>query len=110
MSIQRLKELEAKATPRPWGWSKAYGTGFIYGPEGKAAGNIACALDYNEKQDSQLVVEMRNQIHKLIAFVDAYDHWLELFQLDASEDLPDDGSLEASVKRLDATRKALEKP
>jgi hypothetical protein len=53
------------------------------------------------------VEKIEKNISKLMAFVDAYDEWLELFLRDGREDLEDDGLLELAVERLDAARKAL---
>lgn len=58
--------------------------------------------------DVELAIAARNALPKLLAFVDAYDWWLNLFKQDGREDLPDDGSLELAVQYLDSAREALD--
>lgn len=121
--IERLKELDAKATPGPWDAEHRYvGCKKNENRIDKLQEGVNCGLggyiiqspDPDRGQlnamDLAFIVEMRNALPKLLAFVKAYDWWLELFMEDAREDLPDDGSLELAVKCLDETRKALEEP
>jgi uncharacterized damage-inducible protein DinB len=54
------------------------------------------------------IEEVFESLTKLLAFVAAYDEWLDLFMEDAREELEDDGSLELAVKNLDIARKALD--
>lgn len=80
MSIERLKEIEATIARYP-----------------ECTDNLPI-----------IWVELAKALPKLLEFVDAYDKWLDLYTQDCREDLEDDGSLEAAVKRLDAARNALD--
>lgn len=88
--IKRLKELEQAAREvSDSDWS-----------------NLEEFLDTNESH--VFAYALQDAWPKLLAFVEAYDNWLDLYMQDAREDLEDDGSLEAAVERLDQTRKALD--
>lgn len=72
--IERLKELEAKATPGLWASIEQYGVGLQinryirYWPSGTDQ-------FYDGKADVKLIAEMRNALPKLLAFVEAFDEW-----------------------------------
>lgn len=57
-----------------------------------------------------VLFELWQELPKLLAFVLAYDHWLDLYMQDAREDLEDDDGtrLKSAVENLDAARKALD--
>lgn len=126
--LERLKELEAKATPGPWKAGFGDGRGVIHGPSiehpvcrhsdidfevigENENGEYGYVHDirppFRRRVDAELCAEMRNALPKLLEFVDAYDRWLDLYTQDCREDLEDDGSLEAAVKTLDEARAAL---
>lgn len=80
--IERLKELEAKATPGPWNWDKC-GKGFLLLVEYDGKG-IPWVLDgivedrewgdasiTGKRADMDLIAEMRNALPKLLAVVEA---------------------------------------
>lgn len=90
MSIERLKQLEQAAR-------EAADSDY---------GSTDERVDTAESFD--FAYALQDAWPKLLAFVEAYDNWLDLYMQDAREDLEDDGSLEAAVQRLDQTRKALD--
>jgi len=79
--IDRLKELDAKATPGPW-QSVEYGVhsrkkaiaGRGFGP---LIDNHVCDTVICDQSDAELIAASRNALPKLLAFVEAYDDWEE---------------------------------
>lgn len=87
--IERLKELDAKATPGPWQWVQGNEVGdwhAIVGPrhdknwikasddfiltDGSACGEYSADIDV-DGPDAHLIAEMRNALPKLLAVVEA---------------------------------------
>lgn len=75
-TLQRLKELEAKASTGPWKATK-----IATNPMGVRFTQIAHSLSIaypEEKTDDgtiELIIELRNSISKLLAFIEAFDDW-----------------------------------
>jgi hypothetical protein len=81
MSIERLKELEAKATPGPWLLATSNG-GFIVEFDGNyvldAFVSDVLAQD-KQRANAKLIAEMRNALPKLLAVVEAGDELARAF-------------------------------
>ena len=75
-TIERLRELEAKATDAPW--HSEYGNGmYIDGPAKKEVATACGCCDGctgdNCENDRPFIIEMRNAIPALLAVVEAAD-------------------------------------
>lgn len=75
-TIERLRELEAKATPGPWYWNerKVSDDGYVYIPQGSYLGDtLVCLGDSYEgyQADLDLLSELRNHCKTLLTIAEA---------------------------------------
>lgn len=62
--LSELERLSKEATPGEWRYTCAYGVAFI---EAGSKKSIASAVEYLKTHDADLIVEMRNNLDKLLA-------------------------------------------
>ena len=77
--FQRLRELEAKATPGFWSTKLEYNDTVmeLVGPYTTAEGCSGPSTEFNNHDDARLICEMRNQLPKLLAVIDVMQEALE---------------------------------